>query len=246
MTKILPTIVSLLKIGLVIAFLGTLFVTGGYIGVQWALSAEEFDVPDVKGMELNNAMDLLAQNLLIVDIDPERLTDDNVPFGNVLMQNPLAGTAIKRERGIRLTLSSGPPRRSVPMTVGNALQHAQISLQQQNVGIEYVARVYSSGFAKDQVIAQQPTTTDLPEGEIVNARLLVSLGPLPKKYVMPDLAYRSSEGIQVQLESFGFQVRVRNHGTVVRGLSSDTIIRHVPSPGFPILTGEPITLYRNQ
>ena len=246
MTKILPTIVSLLKIGLVIAFLGTLFVTGGYIGVQWALSAEEFDVPDVKGMELNKAKDLLAQNLLIVDIDPERLTDDNVPFGNVLMQNPLAGTAIKRERGIRLTLSSGPPRRSVPMTVGNALQHAQISLQQQNVGIEYVARVYSSGFAKDQVIAQQPTTTDLPEGEIVNARLLVSLGSLPKKYVMPDLAYRSSEGIQVQLESLGFQVRVRNHGTVVRGLSSDTIIRHVPSPGFPISTGDPITLYRNQ
>ena len=246
MTKILPTIVSLLKIALVIAFLGTLFVTGGYIGVQWALSAEEFDVPDVKGMELNNAMDLLAQNLLIVDIDPERLTDDNVPFGNVLMQNPLAGTAIKRERGIRLTLSSGPPRRSVPMTVGNALQHAQISLQQQNVGIEYVARVYSSGFAKDQVIAQQPTTTDLPEGEIVNARLLVSLGSLPKKYVMPDLAYRSFEGIQVQLESLGFQVRVRNHGTVVRGLSSDTIIRHVPSPGFPISMGDPITLYRNQ
>ena len=49
MTKVLPTIVSLLKIGLVIAFLGTLFVTSGYIGVQWALSAEEFDVPDVKG-----------------------------------------------------------------------------------------------------------------------------------------------------------------------------------------------------
>ena len=175
MTKVLPTIVSLLKIRLVIAFLGTLFVTSGYIGVQWALSAEEFDVPDVKGMELNNAMDLLAQNLLIVDIDPEQLTDDNVPFGHVLMQNPLAGTAIKRQRGIRLTLSSGPPRRAVPMTVGNALQHAQISLQQQNVGIEYVARVYSSGFSKDQVIAQQPTTTDLPEGEIVDARLLVSL-----------------------------------------------------------------------
>jgi len=183
---------------------------------------------------------------LIVDIDPEKLTDDNVPLGHVLMQNPLAGTAIKRQRGIRLTLSSGPPRRAVPMTVTMALQHAQISLQQQNVGIEYVARVYSSVFDKDKVIAQQPTTTDLPEGEVVNARLLVSLGSLPNKYVMPDLAYQNSEGIQLQLESLGFQVRVRNHGTVVRGLSSDTIIRHAPSPGFPISAGEPITLYRNQ
>jgi beta-lactam-binding protein with PASTA domain len=63
---------------------------------------------------------------------------------------------------------------------------------------------------------------------------------------MPDMAYRSSEEIQLQLESLGFQVRVRNHGTVIRGLSSDTIIRHIPSPGFPISAGEPITLYRNQ
>ena len=106
--------------------------------------------------------------------------------------------------------------------------------------------MYSSGFSKDQVIAQQPTTTDLPEGEVVDARLLVSLGSLPKKYVMPDMTYRSSEGTQLQLESLGFQVRVRNHGAGYPDLSSDTIIRQVPSPGFPISAGEPITLYRNQ
>ncbi len=246
MSGFLSTLLSLLKIGLVLGALGALFVVSGYLGVQWALSAEEFDVPDVKGMELDEAVDVLTQNGLIVDIDPDRLTDQAVPRGHVLMQNPLAGTAIKRQRGIQLTLSSGPPRRAVPMTVGNALQHAQISLQQQNVGVEYVARVYSSEFARDQVIAQQPTTTDLPEGEVVDARLLVSLGPQPTKYVMPDLAYRSVGEIRMQLERLGFQVRVRNHGAVVRGLSAETIIRHVPSPGFPISMGEPITLYRNR
>lgn len=246
MSGFLSTLLSLLKIGLVLGVLGTLFVISGYIGVQWALNAEEFDVPDVEGMELDEAMGLLAQNGLLVDIDPDWLTDPDVPRGHVLMQNPLAGTAIKRQRGIQLTLSSGPPRRAVPMTVGNALRHAQISLQQQNVGVEYVARVYSSEFAKDQVIAQQPTTTDLLEGEVVAARLLVSLGPQPTKYVMPDLAYRSVGEIRMQLERLGFRVRVRNHGAVVRGLSAETIIRHVPSAGFPITMGEPIILYRNQ
>jgi len=246
MSGFLSTLLSLLKIGLVLGVLGTLFVISGYMGVQWALSAEEFDVPDVKGMELDEAMGLLSQNGLIVEIDRDRLTDQEVPWGHVLLQNPLAGTAIKRQRGIQLTLSSGPPRRAVPMTVGNALQHAQISLQQQNVGVEYVARVYSPAFAKDQVIAQQPTTTNLLEGEVVDARLLVSLGPRPTKYVMPDLAYRSVGETRMHLESLGFQVRVRNHGAVVRGLSADTIIRHVPSPGFAVSMGEPITLYRNQ
>ena len=224
MSGFLSTLLSLLKIGLVLGVLGTLFVISGYIGVQWALNAEEFDVPDVEGMELDEAMGLLAQNGLLVDIDPDWLTDPDVPR----------------------TLSSGPPRRAVPMTVGNALRHAQISLQQQNVGVEYVARVYSSEFAKDQVIAQQPTTTDLLEGEVVAARLLVSLGPQPTKYVMPDLAYRSVGEIRMQLERLGFRVRVRNQGAVVRGLSAETIVRHVPSAGFPITMGEPIILYRNQ
>ena len=246
MSGFLSTLLSLLKIGVVLGILGTLFIVGGYIGVQWALSAEEFDVPDVKGMEVGDAMDLLAQSGLIVDIDTEQLTDDDIPFGHVVMQNPLAGTAIKRQRGIHLILSSGPPRRNVPLTVGNALQHAQISLQQQNVGVEYVARVHSDEFARDQIIAQQPTTTDLPEGEVVDARLLVSLGPEPTKYIMPDLAYRDVGEIQAQLERLGFQVRVRGHGVVVRGRSADTIIRHEPSAGFPISVGEPIILYQNR
>ena len=126
MSGFLSTLLSLLKIGLLLGFLGTLFVFSGYLGVQWALSAEEFDVPDVKGMELDEALDVLTRNGLIVDIDPDQLTDQVVPQGHVLMQNPLAGTAIKRQRSIRLTLSSGSPPRVVPMTVGNALQHAQI------------------------------------------------------------------------------------------------------------------------
>ena len=246
MSGFLSTLLSLLKIGLVLGFLGTLFVLSGYVGVHWALSAEEFDVPDVKGMELDEALDMLTRNGLIVDIDPDELTDQVVPRGHVLLQNPLAGTAIKRQRGIRLTLSSGSPPRVVPMTVGNALQHAQISLQQQNVGVDYVARVYSSEFAKDQVIAQQLITTDLSAGEVVEARLLVSLGPQPTKYVMPDLTYRSVGEMRMQLQRLGFQVLVRNQGAVVRGRSADTIIRHMPSPGFPILMGAPITLYRNQ
>ncbi len=246
MSGFLSTSLSLLKIGFVLGVLGTVFVISGYLGVQWALSAEEFDVPDVKGMELSNAMDLLAESGLIVDVDADQLTDDVIPLGHVLMQNPFAGTAIKRQRAVQLTLSSGPPRRNVPLTVGNALPHARISLQQQNVGVEYIARVYSDEYAKDQVIAQQPRITEIPAGETVDARLLVSRGPQPTKYVMPDLTYRNANEMETRLEALGFQVRVRDHGAVVRGLAADIIIRHVPSPGFPISVGQPITLYRNR
>jgi len=139
---------SILKLGLAVAVLGVLFVVGGYLGVQWALSAEEFDVPDVEGMGLAEATSLLAAQGLIVEVEEQALTDNVIPEGAVLRQNPLAGTAIKRRRGIRLTLSSGLPRRELPMVVGNALQRAQIALQQKNIDVEYVARVFSTEFAK--------------------------------------------------------------------------------------------------
>jgi serine/threonine-protein kinase len=221
------------------------FVVSGYLGVQWALSAEEFKVPDVKGMELAQASDLLAVQGLIVEVDSVQLTDHEVPAGHVLRQNPLAGTAIKRQRGIRLTLSLGMPTRVLPMIVGDALRRAQIALEQQEVDVDYVARVYSNEFAKDQVIGQQPNSTDLPEGTVVLARLLVSLGPEPRTYVMPDLVYRNADGLRQRLEGLGFRVQVRQVQRRVPGQPPGIIISHQPPLGFAVREGDTIVLHVN-
>lgn len=245
MSSFVSTFVSLLKIGAVLAVFGLVFVVSGYLGVQWALSAEEFKVPDVKGMELAQASDLLAVQGLIVEVDSVQLTDREVPAGHVLRQNPLAGTAIKRQRGIRLTVSRGVLTRVLPMIVGDALRRAQIALEQQEVDVEYVARVYSTEFAKDQVIGQQPNSTDLPEGTVTLARLLVSLGPEPRKYVMPDLVYRNADGLQEQLERLGFRVQVRQVQRRVPGQPPGTIIFHQPPLGFAVREGDTIVLHVN-
>lgn len=246
MSSFVSTFVSLLKIGAVLAVFGLVFVVSGYLGVQWALSAEEFKVPDVKGMELAQASDLLAAQGLIVEVDAVPLTDHDVPAGHVLRQNPLSGTAIKRQRGIRLTLSLGMPRRVLPMVVGDALRRAQIALEQQDVDVEYVARVYSNEFGKDQVIGQQPNSTDLPEGTVVPARLLVSLGPEPRTYLMPDLVYRNADGLQEQLERLGFRVLVRRVQRPVPGQPPGTIVAHQPPLGFAVREGDTIVLQVNR
>ncbi len=246
MSSFISIFVSLLKIGAVLAVFGLVFVVSGYLGVQWALSAEEFKVPDVKGLELVQAQDLLAVQGLIVEVDSVQLTDREVPAGHVLRQNPLAGTAIKRQRGIRLTLSLGMPRRVLPMIVGDALRRAQIALEQQKVDVEYVARVYSNEFGKDQVIGQQPNSTDLPEGTVVPARLLVSLGPEPRTYVMPDLVYRNVDGLREQLERLGFRVQVREVQRPLPGQPPGTIITHRPPLGFAVREGDTIVLQVNR
>jgi serine/threonine-protein kinase len=242
MSSFLQAILSLLKVGALLAVLGVLFVVSGYLAVQWSLSAEEFEVPDVKGMELAAATDLLAAQGLIVEVDRSRLTDTEVPEGHVLRQNPLAGTAIKRQRGIRLTLSAGKPRRDLPMVVGDSLQRAQIALEQREVDVEYVARVHSREFARDRVIGQQPNSTAQPEGTEVPVRLLVSLGPRPTAYLMPDLYYRDGETVRRQLERLGFRVQLREAERRVSGQPPGTILMHRPSPGFKVVQGDLIVL----
>jgi serine/threonine-protein kinase len=245
MSSFVSTILSLLKICAVVLVLGVAFVVAGYLGVQWSLSAEEFEVPDVKGMELDEARDLLAAQGLIVEVDPTRLTDNEVAEGRVLRQNPLAGTAIKRQRGIRLTLSMGKPQRDLPMVAGDALQRAQIALEQKDVDVEYVARVYSDEFPRDRVISQQPNSTELPEGARVPARLLVSDGPQPPAYVMPDLVYRNGEIVRQHLERLGFRVQVEQSDQRIPGQPPGTILSHRPSLGFKVVRGDRIVLTVN-
>ncbi len=245
MPGFLSTSFSLLKSVCALAFLGVLFVISGYVAVMWSLSTEEFKMPGVVGMPLAAAQDILMANGLLVEVDEGQLTDDVVPEGHVLRQNPLAGTAIKRQRGIRLTLSSGLPKRLLPMVVGDALPRATIALEQQDVGVEYVSRVYSTEFAKDLVIAQQPNNTELPEGVVVPARLLVSLGPPPKKYVMPDLVYRSVGDVREYLEAMGFRIQERPPGRLDAGQPLGTILRQNPPQGFAVQEGDLIQLVVN-
>jgi serine/threonine-protein kinase len=245
MSSFTTTMLSLLKIAVIVALLGVVFVIAGYLGVEWSLSAEEFQVPDVKGMELEQASDVLSSQGLIVEVDPQRLTDTTVAEGHVLRQNPLAGTAIKRQRGIRLTLSAGRAKRELPMVVGDALQRAQIALEQRDVEVEYVARVYSDEFARDQVIGQQPTSTERSEGETVLERLLVSLGPRPRAYVMPDLVYRDGEATRARLEEYGFRVQIREADRRVPGQPPGIVLTHRPSLGFKVVAGDTIVLTVN-
>ena len=245
MSRSISVIIALVKIASVLAFAGVLFGIGGYVAVLMALSGEEIRVPDVVGMPSEEAQTLLADSGLVVELDDIEFSDQEIPRGHVLRQNPPAGTSIKRQRGITLTLSSGLAHVYVPDTTGDIFTRAQIALQQQDVEIDYIARVYSREYPEDRVIAQQPDISEVEPGSTIPARLLVSLGPPPTVYVMPELIGRPLDQVRPFLESHGFRlapVRERSDPGVPRG----TVINQQPSPGFQVTTGDVITLVVSQ
>ncbi len=245
MSRSISAILALVKIAAVIALAGVLFGIGGYVAVLTALSGEEIRVPDVVGMPSEDARSLLTVSGLVVELDDFEFSDEDIPRGHVLRQNPPAGTSIKRQRGITLTLSSGLAHVYVPDTAGDIFTRAQIALQQQDVEIDYIARVNSREYAEDRVIAQQPDISEVEPGSTIPARLLVSLGPPPTVYVMPELIGHPVDQVRTFLESHGFRlapVRERSDPGVPPG----TVINQQPSPGFQVAAGDVITLVVSQ
>lgn len=246
MDRVVSTLLALLKIGLVVGFLGVVFVASGYLTVKWALSGEVLEVPSVVGMKLEDARDRLQARGLSADLLEERRPDPAVPEGAVLRQNPPAGSSVKHQRSVRLILSAGPPARPIPDISGEVVTRARIALEQQEVPVAWEARVHSSEVAEDRVISQQADSVDPePDAESSPVRLLVSMGARPRTYVMPDLLSRSLTEVRPFLESRGFRLAPPRTAQQ-RGVRPGLVINQIPSPGYPVQEGETIQLTVSQ
>lgn len=241
MPRFTSNILALLKIACVLALFGVIFGVSGYLTVRWSLSGEEIQVPEVVGLTLAEAQGQLASMGFEVEVDDVDFSSEVIPRGHVLRQNPPGGTSVKRQRGIVLTLSSGLPGVYVPDTAGDVFTKAQISLQQQEVELDYIARVHSYELAEDRVISQQPDLAELGPGDTLRARLLVSLGPAPQVYVMPELIGQPLEVVRTFLESNGFRLAPVSRRDDP-GVPADTIVNQDPPSGFRVRAGDVVKL----
>jgi len=72
--------------------------------------------------------------------------------------------------------------------------------------------------------------------------LLVSLGPRPQSYLLPDLTGRHIEDVSRSLREEGFQVRVREGGPKQR---AGLVSAQEPTPGHRVSPRDSIVLYEH-
>jgi serine/threonine-protein kinase len=131
------------------------------------------EVPDVRGLGLTSAREQLdGAGLALGGVDS--LLHPSVPRDVILGQSPLPGQVARPSSEVRVTISMGPQRRSVPDVLGLAEARARIVLE-------------TSGF----VVRSDSAESEEPRGRIVDVspapgeqvvlpgqvRLLVSRGP---------------------------------------------------------------------
>lgn len=224
-----------------IAALGLLFGLTGWLTLQWIVGGEEVEVPALVGRPLAEAESAVGALGLRLEVESRRLSDPEVPASAVLRQFPGPGTALNARRTVRVILSSGPPRVAAMSKVGDFASEARITLQQAGQEIDYVAYVHAPDVEADRVVAQEPDPVELAPGTTRPQRLLVSLGPRPPAYVMPDLLGLPRERVEAFLRRNGFRignVTQRSSPTLPPG----TVVNQVPSQGFRVAQGAVVHL----
>ena len=237
MTPLRSRVWSLGKFFVLMGALGVTFLVFFGVSMRVALWARDVQVPSLVGRTVNEATAALADRDLALRVEENKRPDDKIEVGKVMQQEPDAGVTSRRQRTVRVWISSGPRRTIVPPLVGQNERAAQSSLQQQGVVVSSVSEFRSSDYPADVVVAQDPAATSrAPEVSI-----LLNRGELSATYVMPDVIGVDGERAADALRQQGFRVSIV--GTQpYPGVPPGTVVRQQPAGGFRVGASDAISL----
>jgi serine/threonine-protein kinase len=211
------------------ALLATL-AASAVLTMRVVLATRDVAVPSLAGRALPDASALAAHRGLALRIEGRR-HDPAVPAEHVVAQEPPPGATLKAHRAVRVWVSLGPRRVSVPPVEGQSARTARIALEQAGVPVAHVVEIGDPA-TEGTVLVQRPPPgeADLASG---GASLLVSRGPGGASFVMPDLIGRDAGAALAALQAAGFKVsdvRYRTYPGVAPGI----VLRQTPPAGHPV------------
>jgi len=178
--------------------------------------------PEAKAVAMREGLDLRVEG---------RRYHATIPAGRVLAQEPNAGSRLKSQRSIRVWLSLGPRRLTLPAVEGETLRTARLRLDQASIPVGRVVEV-DDATPEGTILVQSPPAGEAePDFETVS--LLVSRGRWGIDYVMPDLIGRRAEAVLDTLNRAGLKVvdvRYRSYPGVAPGI----VLKQLPLAGYRV------------
>ncbi len=150
---------------------------------EQAAAATGVAVPDLEGRTAGEAeRDLAELGLMLTDAT--ELPHPDAEPGAIIAQDPLPGQYLRPGAGVRVAVSSGPPRARVPDVAGFPLERARAMLQRLGFEVASVERESETPTGRVIGIAPEPGTEQrLP----ATVTLVVSVGlPVIDDPTVPD------------------------------------------------------------
>lgn len=225
------------KLLLLAGALAATFLLFALVGMRVALRAGEVPVPNLVGTTVTEASKAAADVGLALRIDPNQRADDRVPAGGITQQEPVPGTQARRQRTIRVWVSSGRRTTTVPGLVGQTERTARMRLDEDGLEVTVVSEFRSPDYPADAVVAQDPA----PASRAPRVSVLLNRGEQATAYVMPDLIGTSGERAAEMLRPRGFRVSIVG-SQPYPGVPPGTVVRQQPIGGFRVGPADSISL----
>ena len=233
-------LVRILEIAALAAGLLATAVISAAITFTLAVRGNEVTVPDLAGASVEGAGESLMREELQLVVEGSRF-HASVPPDFISEQIPAPGTILKKGRSVRVWVSLGPQKHTVPRIEGETLQSAQLLLEQNGFSLGRVVEIHSEVYAPDTVVAQSPSAYE-DVAETTEVAVLLSRGYLDNAYVMPDFIGRNYVEILDQI-SRG-QVKISQVRLVdYPGVPKNVVVRQVPAPGVKVFKRDRIVLF---
>jgi len=199
------------------------------------------NVPDVRGLTLNQAQSELSDAGLAVAALTDEAFDEEIPVGLVVGTTPEAELEVVEGTDITIVVSIGIEPTELPTLVGLSLSEATSRLGDARLELGEVRYEYSETADKDAVLeitdadgAAVAPATELEPGAIIN--LVVSAGALPE---VTGLTVEESEAL---LSDAGLIGVVGGDGQFSDTIAEGLVIDYVRPQGIMLRPGDTVTI----
>jgi len=231
----------------------TVALVSALTAMRFAIHGREVTIPKLVGMTPLEAERELAVSGLEVVVERQFYSPD-IPEGRIMSQVPLAGVKVRRGWAIRVAQSLGPQRVAIPDVTGESERVAELNVRRRGLDLGSIAQVALPDAPADQVVSQSPPAK-ASGVSVPKISLLVSRGPEPAAYVMPNFVGQPLGSVTLALQDAG--IKVGKVSVVPAAPPADVqpapapvpppppgaasmIVTQSPSPGQKILAGNSV------
>ncbi|HEX2180616.1 MAG TPA: Stk1 family PASTA domain-containing Ser/Thr kinase [Actinomycetota bacterium] len=208
---------------------------GGTVAVSVSAGPKLSDVPNVVGMQLEQARQaILDADLAIGKVDQHHSIE---PVDKVLSQDP-PPKQVKSGDVVTLIVSKGPAILPLPKLTGKPADAAEKELRDQ--GFTPVRESVFNGAAAGTVVGQAPPAGE-PHQQGTEVKIQVSKGPQPFK--VPDVKGKSCADAKAQLEGLGMKVVAQSSGGGAATCGGNAVLEQDPLADSERKPGAEATLY---
>jgi eukaryotic-like serine/threonine-protein kinase len=189
-----------LKFLFVVAVFSAVAGFSAFFTISFFIKGEESVViPDLVRKDAVSALQLLSALELNTRVQGFEY-DDDIPKNHVIHQSPRPGRTLKKGRDVSLVISKGTHTITLPDLKGRNLAQARIILEDNGLALGNQTTVYADAAMRDTVISQYPVAGKTMKRS-TTVDLLVSRGPRPAAFKMPDLNGRFLDETILEMDS---------------------------------------------